>query len=71
MTIIEREIEKRQELIDSKARLMDELKRLEDAVEVTQRNIAQIDEVTLTAEIEELKTYLPADVTNENDSVEE
>lgn len=71
MTIIEREIEKRQELIDSKARLMDELKRLEDAVEVTQRNIAQIDEVTLMAEIEELKTYLPADVTNENDSVEE
>ena len=71
MTIIEREIEKRQELIDSKARLMDELKRLEDAVEVTQRNIAQIDEVTLMAEIEELKTYLPADVTNENDSAEE
>lgn len=71
MTIIEREIEKRQELIDSKARLMDELKRLEDAVEVTQRNIAQIDEVTLTAEIEELKTYLPANVENENDSVEE
>ena len=71
MTIIEREIEKRQELIDSKARLMDELKRLEDAVEVTQRNIAQIDEVTLMAEIEELKTYLPANVANENDSVEE
>lgn len=73
MSIIEREIEKRQLLIDEKATLMDQLKRLQDAVQDTQARIAEIQEDVLQAEIAELKSYLPAatEECNMEESLEE
>lgn len=59
MGIIEREIEKRQAVIDSKADKEHRLEELKTEFDALQAEIAEIDVETLNAEIEELSTYLP------------
>lgn len=59
MSIIEREIEKRELLMKEKDTLTEQLKRLQEAMIDTQARLNNIDEITLAAEIEELKSYLP------------
>lgn len=61
MTIIEREIEKRKELVAEKTSMIEELSRLKDAVAALENKIVTIDEVTLNAEIAELESYLPVE----------
>lgn len=65
MTIIEREIEKRKELVAEKTSMIEELARLKDAVAALENKIVTIDEVTLNAEIAELESYLPVEMTEE------
>lgn len=59
MTIIEKEIEKRQAIIDSKDAKINELAELQVKAENLKAEIASIDTDVLVAEIEELKSYLP------------
>lgn len=59
MSIIEREIEKRQAIIDSKEEKINELADLKIKAENLETEIAGIDTDVLVAEIEELKSYLP------------
>ena len=59
MSIIEREIEKRQAIIDSKEAKINELAELRVKAENLEAEIASIDNDVLVAEIEELKSYLP------------
>ena len=59
MSIIEREIEKRQAIIDSKDEKINELAELRVKAENLEAEIAGIDTDVLVAEIEELKSYLP------------
>ena len=65
MTIIEREIEKRKELVAEKTSMIEELARLKDAVAALENKIVTIDEVTLNAEIAELESYLPVEMTED------
>lgn len=59
MNIIEREIAKRQEVIDNKAEKIAKAEELRTALAILDAEIAQIDTDVLAAEIEELKTFLP------------
>ena len=59
MTIIEREIAKRQEIIDGKAEKIARAEDLRNELEALEVEIADTDTLVLEAEIEELKTYLP------------
>lgn len=59
MSIIEREIEKRQAIIDSKEAKINELAELRVKAETLEAEIASIDTNVLVEEIEELKSYLP------------
>lgn len=68
--IIEREIAKRQEVIDAKAEKEARLVELKDEVVVLEEEIASIDTTVLEAEIEELKTYLEEEVVEGSDVVE-
>lgn len=68
--IIEREIAKRQDVIDSKAEKEARLVELKDEVVALEEEIASIDTTVLEAEIEELKTYLEEEVVEGSDVVE-
>ena len=70
MNIIEREIAKRQEIIDGKAEKVATLEALKVEIEALEEAIADIDEETLLAEIEELKDYLPKDDVADDTSLE-
>ena len=59
MTIIERELAKRQEIIDGKAEKIAKAEDLRKELEALEVEIAGIDTENLVAEIEELRTYLP------------
>lgn len=59
MSIIEREIEKRQAIIDSKETKINELAELRIKAEELEAEIVSIDTDVLVTEIEELKSYLP------------
>lgn len=59
MSIIEREIDKRQAIIDGKSEKEERLKSLKLEVETLEAEIASIDTEALVAEILELKSYLP------------
>ena len=59
MSIIEREIEKRQAIIDSKDAKISDLAELRARVEALEVEIASIDTEFLASEIAELRTYLP------------
>ena len=71
MTIIEREIEKRKELVAEKTAMIEELARLRDAVAALENKIVTIDEATLNAEIAELESYLPQEEIVEEQPAEE
>lgn len=68
--IIEREIAKRQDVIDSKAEKEAKLVELKDEVVALEEEIGSIDTTVLEAEIEELKTYLEEEVVEGSDVVE-
>lgn len=68
--IIEREIAKRQDVIDSKAEKEARLVELKDEVVALEEEIASIDTTVLEAEIAELKTYLEEEVVEGSDVVE-
>ena len=68
--IIEREIAKRQDVIDSKAEKEAKLVELKDEVVALEEEIASIDTTVLEAEIEELKTYLEEEVVEGSENVE-
>lgn len=59
--IIEREIEKREIIIQSKEDKELEIEELEVKLTVLKNEVAGINVAELEAEIEELKTYLPKD----------
>lgn len=59
MTIIEREIAKRQEIIDGKAEKIARAEDLRNELEALEIEIAGIETETLALEIAELMTYLP------------
>lgn len=65
MSVIEREIEKRQAIIDSKEAKINELAELKVKAEELELEIAGIDTEFLANEIAELKTYLPQTETTE------
>lgn len=65
MSVIEREIEKRQAIIDSKETKINELAELKVRAEELELEIAGIDTEFLANEIAELKTYLPQPETTE------
>ena len=67
---LEREIAKRQDVIDSKAEKEAKLIELKDEVVALEEEIASIDTTVLEAEIEELKTYLEEEVVEGSDVVE-
>ena len=68
--IIEREIAKRQEVIDAKAEKEARLVELKDEVATLEEEVASIDTTVLEAEIAELKTYLEEEVVEGSDVVE-
>ena len=68
--IIEREIAKRQEVIDAKAEKEARLVELKDEVVALEEEIASIDVTVLEAEIDELKTYLEEEVVEGSENVE-
>lgn len=68
--IIEREIAKRQDVIDSKAEKEAKLVELKDEVVALEEEIASIDTTVLEAEIAELKTYLEEEVVEGSENVE-
>lgn len=59
MNIIEREIEKRQAIIDGKEVKIAELAELKEKVQKLEVEVASVETDVLLSEIEELKTYLP------------
>ena len=59
MNIIEREIAKRQEIIDSKAEKLAKAEELRKEAEALELEALEIDTECLTAEIVEFKTFLP------------
>lgn len=65
MSIIEREIEKRQAIIDGKDAKIADLADLRARAEALEVEIAGIDTEFLAAEIAELRTYLPVPETTE------
>lgn len=60
--IIEREIAKRQDVIDSKVEMEAKIEDLKAEINMLVVKVEAIDVETLEAEIEELKTYLAEDV---------
>ena len=68
--IIEREIAKRQDVIDSKAEKEARLVELKNEVVTLEEEIASIDTTVLEAEIAELKTYLEEEVVDGSENVE-
>lgn len=68
--IIEREIAKRQEVIDAKAEKEARLVELKDEVATLEEEVASIDTTVLEAEIAELKTYLEEEIVEGSDNVE-
>ena len=71
MTIIDREIAKRQVIIDGKAEKIARAEDLRNELEALEVEIAGIDTETLTAEIEELKSYLPHEDEPEAEATED
>ena len=71
MNIIEREIAKRQEIIDSKAEKLAKAEELKKEAEALELEALAIDTEVLEAEVEELKTFLPAVEETEEAPVEE
>lgn len=69
--IIEREIAKRQDVIDAKAEKEARLVELKDEVATLEEEVASIDTTVLEAEIAELKTYLEEEVVEGSGNVEE
>lgn len=65
MGIIEREIEKRKAIVDSKAEKEARVAELREEADALEVEASQIDVATLIAEIEELATYLPQPETEE------
>jgi hypothetical protein len=59
MSIIDVEIAKRQAIIDSKEEKLAKAVRLREEADVLESEAEAIDTTVLTAEIEELATYLP------------
>ena len=59
LTIIEKEIKKREILIGEKAAKTEEAKALREKADLLDKEAAEIDIDVLNAEIEELKGYLP------------
>jgi hypothetical protein len=59
MSIIDIEIAKRQAIIDSKEEKLAKAVALRDEADALEEEAVAIDTVTLSAEIEELATYLP------------
>lgn len=59
MNIIEREIAKRQEIIDSKAEKLAKAEELKKEAEALEVEAVEINTEVLEAEIVELKTFLP------------
>jgi hypothetical protein len=59
MTIIEREIERREKLIEGNAEKVKEIEELTAKIERLKREREEFDEVAIRAEIAELETYLP------------
>lgn len=59
MTIIEREIERREKLIEGNADKVKEIEELTAKIERLKRERDEFDEVAIRAEIAELETYLP------------
>ena len=59
MNIIEREIAKRQEIVNSKAEKLAKAEELKKEAEALEIEALDIDTEVLEAEIIELKTYLP------------
>ena len=70
MNIIEREIAKRQEVIDAKVEKEAKIEDLKAEIVVLEEEVASIDVVVLEAEIEELKGYLVEDVVDGSDDME-
>lgn len=68
--IIEREIAKRQDVIDSKVEKIARVDELKAEIDVLVAEIEMIDVDTLVAEIDELKTYLAEDVVDDSTDVE-
>ena len=68
--IIEREIAKRQEVIDAKSEKEARLIELKDEVATLEEEVASIDTTVLEAEITELKTYLEEEVVDGSENVE-
>ena len=68
--IIEREIAKRQEVIDVKAEKEARLVELKDEVATLEEEVASIDTTVLEAEIAELKTYLEEEVVEGSETAE-
>lgn len=68
--IIEREIAKRQDVIDSKVEKIARVDELKAEIDVLVDEIEMIDVDTLVAEIDELKTYLAEDVVDDSTDVE-
>ena len=70
MNIIEREIAKRQDVIDAKEEKEAKIVDLRNEIVVLENEVALIDVEVLEAEIEELKGYLAEDVVDGSDVVE-
>lgn len=68
MNIIEREIAKRQEIVDAKAEKIARIAELQEEIARLQAEVDATDVTVLEADIEELKSYLPVP---ETDVVEE
>ena len=71
MTIIEIEIAKRQEIIDSRDAKVARVEDLKKELEALEVEVAGVDVEKLVAEIEELKTYLPKEEEPEAEDVAE
>lgn len=59
MNIIEREIARREGLIDNCSAKVKEIEEYTAKIEILKREVADFDEVAVRAEIAELETYLP------------
>lgn len=59
MNIIEREIVRREKLIEGNAEKVKEIEELTAKIEILKKERADFDEVAVRAEIAELETYLP------------
>lgn len=70
MSIIDIEIAKRQAIIDSKEEKLAKAVRLREEADVLEGEALSIDTTVLSAEIEELATYLPKIEDDTEESVE-